>query len=225
MWCESSSRFPLTCMFGNPQNQKEGGARPLKTANPRLLQPPPEEKKKALAFFWTQSPHPPPPSPLKALHPHLSESARREMAVAHNQWYHVGVGEFTTHSRLPILVVGLSRMLGANRFGFWILPMATWPWVKTPYPQVNIPIPTKIGSLNWVVHSPIPTKMGSDPKRVWPPPPNGSCLRFAEVSQYLTKEEQDAELRVPQSGYKAENGSNSDTSEGFGMCFGSPGFF
>ena len=32
---------------------------------------------------------------------------------------------------------------------------------QNPVPAVNIPIPTKIGSLKWVVNSPIPTKMGS----------------------------------------------------------------
>ena len=34
--------------------------------------------------------------------------------------------------------------------------MAKWPWVKIPYPPVNIPIPTKIGS-----------KMGGAPTPKW----------------------------------------------------------
>ena len=31
-----------------------------------------------------------------------------------NQWYHFGLGEFTTQFRLPILVVGLNRRFTAN---------------------------------------------------------------------------------------------------------------
>ena len=33
------------------------------------------------------------------------------MAVGQNQWYQFGVGEFTTHFRIPILVVGLGCSL------------------------------------------------------------------------------------------------------------------
>ena len=50
-------------------------------------------------------------------------SAQNHVAVGQNQWYHFGVGEFTTHFRLPILVVGLNRMF---TWGYGILDFDPW---------------------------------------------------------------------------------------------------
>ena len=44
-----------------------------------------------------------------------------QMAVGQNQWHHSGVGEFTTHFRLPILVVGLVDV-------HWGYDLAFVPW-------------------------------------------------------------------------------------------------
>ena len=50
------------------------------------------KKSSHLPFFLPWLPHPEFPTP-------------GQMAVGQNQWFHVGVGEFTTHFRFPILVV------------------------------------------------------------------------------------------------------------------------
>ena len=56
-------------------------------------------------------------SPLFVLVSIYQDSNRGTCLAVGSNWFLVG--EFTTHFRLPILVVGLNRMFtGANRFGF-----------------------------------------------------------------------------------------------------------
>ena len=56
----------------------------------------------------------------------LAEHLRSNMAMLPNQWYRFGIGEFTTHVRLPILVVGLNRMFTGGSL-IWVLK-STWPY-------------------------------------------------------------------------------------------------
>ena len=48
--------------------------------------------------------------------PHLFV-ALRHLAVGQHQWYHFGVGEFTTHFR-TYFSGWIGMFTGANRFGF-----------------------------------------------------------------------------------------------------------